>query len=129
MFIIAFAIGGLGAIVGLIAYFIFWLCDETRRTPKPKKIDYRMYPETEKDRLLKEKDEEIRKKNEYIKLLEISNRHSSSASSSSSTCNNDIPMDEIARQVSKGVRDGIARSQLEHGESIGNYGYSNRFFE
>lgn len=129
MFIIAFVIGTIGAIVGLIAYFIFWLCDETRRTPKPKKIDYRNYTETEKDQMLKAKDEELKKKNEYIKFLEISNRHSTSSPSTSSTCNNDIPMDEIARQVSKGVRDGIARNQLEHGESIGNYGYSNRFFE
>lgn len=37
--------------------------------------------------------------------------------------------DDIASQVAKGVRDGIARSQLEHGESIGNYGLSDLWFK
>lgn len=108
MFILAIIVGALGAVIGLIAYGVFYLCDEANH--KPPKTNYSCYTESEKDELLRIKDETIANL-QYKNMMKDSSN------------------EDISKQVAKGVRDGIARSQLEHGESIGNYGLSDIWFK
>lgn len=128
MIFLAIVVGALGAIIGLIAFGVCTLCDESRKKPK----FYYNYTEDEKDRLLKEKDRLLAEKDRKIELLTMKPKYldysSNYASYNSDSHNISISREEIAKEVSKGVRDGIARSQLEHGESIGNYGLSDLFF-
>ena len=122
MILLAIVVGALGAVIGLIAYGVFCLCNESRKAKPKEKVDYSQYTETDKDKLLKEKDNELKKKEAIIEIL--SKELNSYSLSSSDSLSNDI-----TKQVSKGVRDGIARSQMEHGQDIGNYGLSDHFFQ
>ena len=108
MFIIAIVVGGLGAIIGLIAYGVFSLCYEADH--KPPKKNYSCYTESEKDKLLEIKDRTI------ADLTYNAMRKSSDH-------------DDISKEIAKGIRDGIARSQFEHGEDIRNYGISDVWFK
>lgn len=106
MIVLGVLLGGAGAVIGLIAYGVWYLLT----LPKKPKQNYSCYTESEKDRLLKEKDKEI----ERLRMEKYIPNHNVDT--------------DISREISKGVRDGIARSQIEHGEDIGNYGLSDIWF-